>query len=199
MTIYRLLTSGTIEEKIYHRYLSTLQINCSDNFPFLRQIFKQFLTNRVLRDPRQRRFFKSNSLYELFTLGSDEGPHKTETGAIFAGTGSEINLSSKKSRRGKKRKSKTAIDTSERQEPEPVSQELEPVSQEPEPVPSCSKDVKDTTAIVEQMETEGRVWQWVESSIYFITQVRLLIWSYLQNEVNKPTMERAFPMMISNL
>ena len=57
-----------------------------------RQIFKQFLTNRVLRDPRQRRFFKSNDLHELFTLGSSEGPHKTETGAIFAGTGSEVNV-----------------------------------------------------------------------------------------------------------
>lgn len=51
VTIYRLLTSGTIEEKIYHR-----------------QIFKQFLTNRILKDPRQRRFFKSNDLHELFTF-----------------------------------------------------------------------------------------------------------------------------------
>lgn len=74
VTIYRLLTSGTIEEKIYHR-----------------QIFKQFLTNRVLKDPRQRRFFKSNHLHDLFTLdcGSAEGG-STETSALFAGTGSEI-------------------------------------------------------------------------------------------------------------
>src|SRR3569833_445261 len=34
VTIYRLMTAGTIEEKIYHR-----------------QIFKQFLTNKVLLDP----------------------------------------------------------------------------------------------------------------------------------------------------
>lgn len=61
-----------------------------------RQIFKQFLTNRVLKNPAQRRFFKSNDLYELFTLG-DEGPsNNTETSAIFAGTGSEIKLRSKK-------------------------------------------------------------------------------------------------------
>ena len=46
--------SGTIEEKIYHR-----------------QIFKQFLTNRVLKDPKQRRLFKSNDLHELFTLSKD--------------------------------------------------------------------------------------------------------------------------------
>ncbi len=72
VTIYRLLTSGTIEEKIYHR-----------------QIFKQYLTNRVLKDPKQRRFFKSNDLYELFTL-KDTDNQCTETEAIFAGTGSKV-------------------------------------------------------------------------------------------------------------
>lgn len=54
MTVYRLVTSGTIEEKIYHR-----------------QIFKQFLSNRVLDDPRQQRFFKTNDLHELFTFTDD--------------------------------------------------------------------------------------------------------------------------------
>nr|XP_054762956.1 DNA excision repair protein ERCC-6-like [Lytechinus pictus] len=73
VTIYRLLTAGSIEEKIYHR-----------------QIFKTFLTNRVLKDPRQRRFFKSNDLFELFTLGSSDKGRSTETSAIFAGTGSEV-------------------------------------------------------------------------------------------------------------
>ncbi|XP_068183455.1 DNA excision repair protein ERCC-6 [Antennarius striatus] len=73
VTIYRLLTAGTIEEKIYHR-----------------QIFKQFLTNRVLKDPKQRRFFKSNDIYELFTLSDPDGTHGTETSAIFAGTGSDV-------------------------------------------------------------------------------------------------------------
>lgn len=71
--MYRLLTAGTIEEKIYHR-----------------QIFKQFLTNRVLKDPKQRRFFKSNDLYELFTLTSPDTSQSTETSAIFAGTGSDV-------------------------------------------------------------------------------------------------------------
>lgn len=61
-------------------------------FYVFRQIFKQFLTNRVLTNPLQRRFFKSNDLYELFALG-DIGPmQSTETGAIFAGTGSEIRM-----------------------------------------------------------------------------------------------------------
>ncbi|XP_034007727.1 DNA excision repair protein ERCC-6 [Trematomus bernacchii] len=73
VTVYRLLTAGTIEEKIYHR-----------------QIFKQFLTNRVLKDPKQRRFFKSNDIYELFTLTDPDGAQGTETSAIFAGTGSDV-------------------------------------------------------------------------------------------------------------
>ena len=82
VTIYRLLTSGTIEEKIYHR-----------------QIFKQLLINRVLKDPTQKRFFKSNDLYDLFTL--NEGTSDaTETSAIFAGTNSEIR--SKEIRKRKK-------------------------------------------------------------------------------------------------
>ncbi|CAH1273323.1 ERCC6 [Branchiostoma lanceolatum] len=85
VTIYRLLTTGTIEEKIYHR-----------------QIFKQFLTNRVLKDPRQRRFFKSNDMYELFTLTCDDNKEGTETGAIFAGTGSEVKVDTRKVRNAEK-------------------------------------------------------------------------------------------------
>lgn len=50
--IYRLMIAGSIEEKIYHR-----------------QIFKQFLTNKILKDPKQRRFFKNSDLHDLFTLG----------------------------------------------------------------------------------------------------------------------------------
>uniref|UniRef100_A0A0R3S1B2 DNA repair and recombination protein RAD54-like n=1 Tax=Elaeophora elaphi TaxID=1147741 RepID=A0A0R3S1B2_9BILA len=71
VTIYRLLTGGTIEEKIYHR-----------------QIFKVFLSNRILVDPRQRRFFKTNDLHELFSLGDSKVIKKegTETAAILSGT-----------------------------------------------------------------------------------------------------------------
>ncbi len=72
VTIYRLITSGTIEEKMYHR-----------------QIFKTFLANKILKDPRQKRFFKSHDLYELFTLAPEEKSGVgTETGQIF-GVGSE--------------------------------------------------------------------------------------------------------------
>ncbi len=88
VTIYRLLTSGTIEEKIYHR-----------------QIFKQFLTNRVLQDPKQRRFFKSNDLHELFRYDdeNDSDDERTETSILLAGTNSEINLKEKYNKRKRKK------------------------------------------------------------------------------------------------
>ena len=63
VTIYRLMTTGTIEEKIFHR-----------------QIFKTFLTNKILKDPRQRRFFKMHNLHDLFKFGDEE---KTETNELF--------------------------------------------------------------------------------------------------------------------
>jgi len=71
VTVYRLITAGTIEEKIYHR-----------------QIFKTALTNQVLQDPRQRRIFSQQDLRDLFTLKPDQdsiskgGNGITETGQI---------------------------------------------------------------------------------------------------------------------
>lgn len=73
--IYRLMTAGTIEEKIYHR-----------------QIFKQFLTNKILKDPKQRQTFQLRDLQDLFTLGS-ENDGATETGNLFKGT--EVKFSDK--------------------------------------------------------------------------------------------------------
>ncbi|KZF22723.1 putative DNA repair protein Rhp26/Rad26 [Xylona heveae TC161] len=66
--IYRLMTAGTIEEKIYHR-----------------QIFKQFLTNKILKDPKQRQTFQMSDLHDLFTLGTNE-QEPTETSKLFQGT-----------------------------------------------------------------------------------------------------------------
>ncbi|KAK5133404.1 hypothetical protein LTR08_007743 [Meristemomyces frigidus] len=74
--IYRLMTAGTIEEKIYHR-----------------QIFKQFLTNKILKDPKQRQTFQLRDLHDLFTLGESKDG-ETETGSIFKGT--EVQLSGSK-------------------------------------------------------------------------------------------------------
>lgn len=64
VTVYRLMTAGTIEEKIYHR-----------------QIFKQFLTNKILKDPKQRSTFQLSDLHDLFTLGDENG--QTETSKLF--------------------------------------------------------------------------------------------------------------------
>lgn len=68
VTIYRLMTAGTIEEKIYHR-----------------QIFKQFLSNKVLKDPKQRTTLTVHDLHDLFTLG-DANEDQTRTAKIFHGS-----------------------------------------------------------------------------------------------------------------
>lgn len=68
VTIYRLMTAGTIEEKIYHR-----------------QIFKQFLSNKVLKDPKQQTNFNLNDLHDLFSLSSYEDG-MTETSQLFKGS-----------------------------------------------------------------------------------------------------------------
>lgn len=76
VTIYRLITAGTVEEKIYHR-----------------QIFKTAMSNRVLQDPRQRRLFSQRDLRDLFTLKADTGSVRaggdgsTETATYTQGIG----------------------------------------------------------------------------------------------------------------
>lgn len=51
VSVYRLITVGTIEEKIYKK-----------------QIFKQFLSEKILSDPNQKRMFTPNSIKDLFRL-----------------------------------------------------------------------------------------------------------------------------------
>lgn len=84
--IYRLLTAGTIEEKIYHR-----------------QVFKLYLTNKVLKNAKQKRFFKTNDLHELFTLGDSD--KNIETKALFDDD-LQINQKSVEKSRKKKKKEK---------------------------------------------------------------------------------------------
>lgn len=78
--IYRLMTEGTIEEKIYHR-----------------QIFKQFITNKVLKDPKQRSSYDLTDLYDLFTYtpGDSAGGQKS---AMFRGAEVDINGSQKEAK-----------------------------------------------------------------------------------------------------
>ncbi|KAK8938445.1 putative chromatin-remodeling complex ATPase chain [Platanthera zijinensis] len=75
VTVYRLITRGTIEEKVYHR-----------------QIYKHFLTNKILKNPRQRRFFKAKDMKDLFTLQDDVKDNASETLNIFGQLSGELNL-----------------------------------------------------------------------------------------------------------
>ncbi|KAL3717306.1 hypothetical protein ACJRO7_008824 [Eucalyptus globulus] len=67
VTVYRLITRGTIEEKVYHR-----------------QIYKHFLTNKILKNPQQRRIFRARDMKDLFTLNDDGESGTTETSNIFS-------------------------------------------------------------------------------------------------------------------
>jgi DNA excision repair protein ERCC-6 len=51
VSVYRLICAGTIEEKMYKK-----------------QIFKQFLSNKILQSPSQRQKFKPQTLRDLFRL-----------------------------------------------------------------------------------------------------------------------------------
>lgn len=75
VTIYRLITRGTIEEKVYHR-----------------QIYKHFLTNKILNNPQQRRFFKARDMKDLFILQDDRDDGFTETSNIFSQLSEEVNV-----------------------------------------------------------------------------------------------------------
>ena len=75
MTVYRLITRGTIEEKVYHR-----------------QIYKHFLTNKVLKNPQQRRFFKARDMKDLFTLQDDDKNGSTETSNMFGQLAKDVNI-----------------------------------------------------------------------------------------------------------
>ncbi|EWC46515.1 hypothetical protein DRE_04238 [Drechslerella stenobrocha 248] len=74
--IYRLLSRGTIEEKIYQR-----------------QLYKQFLTKKILEDPEQRRVFRMDDMQDLFTFGSLD--HGTETGSLFEGVERTLSVAKK--------------------------------------------------------------------------------------------------------
>ncbi|XP_061367472.1 protein CHROMATIN REMODELING 8 isoform X2 [Gastrolobium bilobum] len=75
VTVYRLITRGTIEEKVYHR-----------------QIYKHFLTNKILKNPQQKRFFKARDMKDLFTLKVDGETGSTETSSIFSQISEEVNI-----------------------------------------------------------------------------------------------------------
>lgn len=69
VTVYRLLSAGTIEEKIYQR-----------------QIFKHFLSNKILIDPNQKNVLTTSTLQGLFTLEEPNCEGDTETASLFKHT-----------------------------------------------------------------------------------------------------------------
>lgn len=75
VTVYRLITRGTIEEKVYQR-----------------QIYKHFLTNKILKNPQQRRFFKARDMKDLFILNDDGDGGSTETSSIFSELSQKVNV-----------------------------------------------------------------------------------------------------------
>ena len=143
VTIYRLLISGTIEEKIYHR-----------------QIFKQLLINRVLKDPTQRRFFKANDLHDLFTLNEGTS-NKTETSALFAGTGSEVKP--KSSRYFKKVAEDKRLAEERRIEEERVKEAAVPVNVKPKKVDT--EALREKVKLISQKIAMRKVQKEMEDSI----------------------------------
>ena len=88
VVIYRLMTHGTIEEKIYHR-----------------QLFKQFLANKILRDPNQQRRIPMGDLHDLFRLDDDEADDRaTETGRLFEGAETRFSSDAQDQRRDEKQR-----------------------------------------------------------------------------------------------
>ena len=73
----------------------------------------------MLKDPKQRRFFKSNDLYELFTLDSCDKRYGTETSAIFAGSNCEVKVPGSR----KRKKKETERDDQERAKSAKVSKQ----------------------------------------------------------------------------
>ncbi|CAB3223740.1 unnamed protein product [Arctia plantaginis] len=78
VTVYRLLSAGTIEEKIYQR-----------------QIFKHFLSNKILIDPNQKNVLTTSTLQGLFVLEEPNCDGDTETASLFKHTKINVDNNSK--------------------------------------------------------------------------------------------------------
>lgn len=78
VTVYRLLSAGTIEEKIYQR-----------------QIFKHFLSNKIFIDPNQKNVLTTSTLQGLFTLDEPNCDGDTETASLFKHTKVSVNNKTK--------------------------------------------------------------------------------------------------------
>ena len=75
VTIYRLISKGTIEEKIYQR-----------------QIFKVLLSNRILDNPKQKAMFSKADIHELFQL-NDQDEHDIDDTNVKLPSEGKLDLS----------------------------------------------------------------------------------------------------------
>lgn len=57
-----------------------------------RQIYKHFLTNKILKNPQQRRFFKARDMKDLFTLNDEGESGATETANLFGQLSEDANV-----------------------------------------------------------------------------------------------------------
>ncbi|GBG28733.1 DNA repair protein rhp26 [Hondaea fermentalgiana] len=112
VTIYRLITGGTIEEKIYHR-----------------QIFKQYLSNKILTDARQSRFSKVSNMRDLFSLDESGGLANEE-----------------QRKESKKEKSKTSFSLRRKKRRQQQQQNLDGVNQEPEELTAAEVEANEAAA-----------------------------------------------------
>lgn len=101
VTIYRLITSGTIEEKIYHR-----------------QIWKHFLTSKILTATKQTKsVFRQKGIKELFAF--DDKHDQTTTQELFKGATDHIQQSDTSEGATPQKRARSRAQDSEDTDPQP--------------------------------------------------------------------------------
>eukprot|EP00357_Protocruzia_adherens_P018506 CAMPEP_0115038810 /NCGR_PEP_ID=MMETSP0216-20121206/43636_1 /TAXON_ID=223996 /ORGANISM="Protocruzia adherens, Strain Boccale" /LENGTH=425 /DNA_ID=CAMNT_0002419293 /DNA_START=723 /DNA_END=2000 /DNA_ORIENTATION=- len=88
VSVYRFVLHDTIEERIYHR-----------------QVFKQYLADRILLNPDQKRFFQMHDIDELFLKPSDPALEETTPKKPKNSGSSSLKRSATKKRKQEKQKS----------------------------------------------------------------------------------------------
>ena len=125
VSVYRLICIGTIEEKIYKK-----------------QIFKQFLSNKIMQNPNQRRLFAPSTVRDLFTL-EIEGDHEVSRVAD--------DLEKERAEEEKKKNGDKAVTESKSQESLDNPQEQEKVDRKEE----LEENEDDREAILEAYENKA--------------------------------------------
>ncbi|XP_043484540.1 DNA excision repair protein ERCC-6-like [Leptopilina heterotoma] len=134
VTIYRLITAGTIEEKIYHR-----------------QVFKLLLSNKVLEDPRQRRLFHTSDISELFNL-NETLDGEAESDELFRHSKLSAPMKKKQKKEKKTKTTKTFSSTKLEEMRKLASSLSKEIGKKGRSDPEISKNEKNTEKPVELEE-----------------------------------------------